>query len=127
MMKRLLLLGCLLMTTYAFAKCDPKVVDQYTQDFMGKMEQQVELTDDQKQAMTAALKNSISDREDILMSYEGQKGMMVKKEIQNQLQAVNANLQSEAQEILTPEQYSAFLQIQGENQAVIRERVKENY
>lgn len=127
MMKRLLLLTCLLFATHAFAKCDPTVVNQYTQDFMGQMEQQVELTDDQKQAMTAALKNSISDREDILMSYEGQKGMMVKKEIQTQLQAVNANLQSIAQEILTPEQYSAFLEIQGQNQAVIRERVKENY
>lgn len=127
MMKRLLLLTCLLFAAHAFAGCDPAVVDQYAQDFMGQLEQQVELTDDQKQALTAALKNSISDREDILMSYEGQKGMMVKKDIQTQLQSLNANLQAEAQEILTPEQYSAFLEIQGQNQAVVRERVKENY
>lgn len=126
-MKRLLLLTCLLFSVHAFAKCDPNVVNQYAQDFMGQLKQQVELTDDQTQALNAALKNSIADREDILLSYEGQKGMMVKKEIQTQLQAVNANLQSEAQEILTPEQYSAFLEIQGQNQAVVRERVKENY
>lgn len=126
-MKRFLLIVCLFFATQAFAKCDPSIVDQYAQDFMGKLEQQAELTADQKQAMMSALKTGISDREDILLSYQGQKGIKVKREIQSQLESINANLQSEAQEILTPEQYSAFLEIQGQNQALVRERVKENY
>lgn len=126
-MKRLLLTIFMLVAFPLFAACKPTTVDQYTQDFMGKMEQKVELTADQKTALTTALKSSISDREDILLSYQGQKGMKVKREIQTQLKALNANLQSEAQEILTPEQYSAFQEIQGQNQAAVRERVKNNY
>jgi Spy/CpxP family protein refolding chaperone len=126
-MKRALLLACFLFSVPVFAACSPDVVAQYTKDFMSQMEQQSELTADQKKALTAALKNNISDREDILLSYEGQKGLKVKKEIQTQLQSVNANLQAEAEEILTPQQYGIFLKIQGENQAIIRERVKENY
>ena|SRR5579872_84702 len=126
-MKRLLLICGLLFGIHSYAATTPTSVETYTKDFMAQLEKNISLSDDQKEAMIDALTNNISDREDILQTYKGQSGLKVKKEIKKELEAVNANLQSEAQEILTPEQYSKFLEVQGKNQAAVRERVQENY
>lgn len=126
-MKRTLMIVGLLFAASVFAKCPPDTVDNYANQFMSKLQQKTELTAEQKGSLKNALKSNICDREDILLGYEGQKGLQVKRKIQTQLEGINANLQSEAKDILTPEQYGEFLNVQGENQAAIRERVKANY
>jgi hypothetical protein len=102
-------------------------INRMTDDFLKDLEQQVQLTDEQKKSLRPVLFNSLNAREDVIASYMGQKGMSVKKQIRDQLQPINLNLQSEAQTILTPEQFDAFKKVQEKNQDVVRERINRDF
>lgn len=112
--------------TNAFAACEP-MVKSYTAEFMEELQAKVDLTPEQQAAMEEIMYNGINEREDIINSYQGQKGLKVKKKMRDELQAANATTRSEAQEVLTDEQYKAFVEIQEKNQEKIRERINREF
>lgn len=125
-MKKLLAIALIFCTVHAFA-ASKEVVDQYVNTFMAQLEQRVQLTPEQKTALQPVLFNGINAREDVIASYMGQKGMGVKMQIRDALQPINENMQSEAQDILTTEQYNAFKSVQSENQRAVKSRINSNF
>jgi len=119
----ILLMFCM---SHAYAATQD-TINRMTEDFMKDLEQKVQLTDQQKKSLQPVLFNNLNAREDVIASYMGQKGMSVKKKIRDQLQPINLNLQSEAQNILTPEQFDAFKKVQEKNQDVVRERINRDF
>jgi len=119
----ILLMFCM---SHAYAATQD-TINRMTEDFMKDLEQKVQLTDQQKKSLQPVLFNNLNAREDVIASYMGQKGMSIKKKIRDQLQPINLNLQSEAQNILTPEQFDAFKKVQEKNQDVVRERINRDF
>lgn len=102
-------------------------INQMTQDFMTRLEQKVQLTPEQKASLQPVLFNNLNAREDVIASYQGQSGMSVKMQIRDRLQPINLNMQSEAQNILTPDQFDAFKQVQESNQAEVKARINSQF
>jgi len=126
MLKKLIASALMFFAAQSFA-APKEVVNQYVDAFMNSLTQKVQLTDTQKDALRPVLYNNINAREDVITSYMGQKGMSVKKQIRDALQPINANMQSEAQDILTPEQFDAFKDVQQSNQEAVKARVNQNF
>ncbi len=114
------------MFTSAYAACSP-MVNTYTEDFMAELQEKVELSPEQQAAMEEIMRNGINAREDVIDSYQGQKGLRVKKSMRDELQAANATTRSEVQEVLNEEQYKAFLEVQDQTQEKVRERINRDF
>lgn len=126
MIKRFMAVIFLLTASHAFA-ASQETINQYTNDFMAALNQKVQLTDEQKKALRPVLVNNLNAREDVIASYMGQKGMGVKRQIRDALQPINQQMQGEAQQILTPEQFEAFKQVQSDNQDNVRDRINRDF
>jgi hypothetical protein len=126
MFKKLCAVVLMFCMSHAYAATQD-TINRMTEDFMKDLEQKVQLTDQQKKSLQPVLFNNLNAREDVIASYMGQKGMSVKKKIRDQLQPINLNLQSEAQNILTPEQFDAFKKVQEKNQDAVRERINRDF
>lgn len=124
--KSMLTIMLTVFTLSVFAACPPRI-KEYTQEFMTNLESRTTLSDEQKVAMEKVVYDNINVREDIISTYQGEKGMRVKKQLRDELQAVNANMQSEAQNVLDDQQYEAFLAVQKENQDKMRERINNEF
>jgi hypothetical protein len=125
-MKKLLATLFLFLTTQAFA-ASPQTANQYADDFMTSLNSKVQLTEEQKRALRPVLTTNINAREDVISSYMGQKGMGVKRQIRDALQPINEKMQSEVQDILTPDQFDAFKQVQSDNQDKVRDRINRDF
>jgi uroporphyrinogen-III synthase len=112
--------------SHAFAATQDSI-NRMTEDFMDSLAQRVTLTEAQKESLQPVLFNNLNAREDVIASYLGQKGMSVKMKIRDQLQPINLNMQSEAQSILTPEQFDAFKLVQETKQAEVKERINRDF
>lgn len=125
-MKKLLATLFLFLTTQAFA-ASTQTVNQYADDFMTALNSKVQLTEEQKRALRPVLVTNINAREDVISTYMGQKGMNVKRQIRDALQPINEKMQSEVQEILSPDQFDAFKQVQSDNQDKVRDRINRDF
>lgn len=126
MLKKLLAISLMFFAAYSLA-APKEVVDQYVNAFMDSLTQKVQLTNDQKTALRPVLFNNINAREDVITSYMGQKGMSVKKQIRDALEPINQNMQSEAQNILNPDQFNAFKDVQKGNQEAVKARINQTF
>jgi hypothetical protein len=112
--------------TTAFAACEP-MVQSYTTEFMEELQEKVTLTPEQQDAMEGIMQSGINEREDIINSYQGQKGLKVKRQMRTELQSANEQTRSEVQQVLDDEQYQAFLEVQEKNQEKVRERINRDF
>ena len=126
MIKRLLAVLFLFCATQAFA-ASQQTINQYTDDFMTALNSKVELTPEQTRALRPVLMTNLNAREDVIATYIGQKGMGVKRQIRDALQPINQKMQSEAQDILTPDQFEAFKSVQSDNQDAVRDRINRDF
>lgn len=126
MLKKLIAITLMLFAAQTFA-APKQVVDQYVNAFMDSLTQKVQLSNEQKTALQPVLFNNINAREDVISSHMGQKGMSVKMQIRDALEPINQNMQSEAQNILNPEQFNAFKDVQKTNQEAVKARINQNF
>lgn len=126
MFKKLLAAALILFTTTVFA-ASQEVINQYTDDFMKALNSKVQLTQEQKTALRPVLFNNLNAREDVIASYMGQKGIDVKRQIRDALQPINQKMQSEAQNILSSDQFDAFKDVQSDNQDAVRDRINRDF
>jgi hypothetical protein len=110
----------------AFAQT-PVDVQSEVQSFMQELQAKVTLTTAQQDQMKTIMTDSINQRESVISSYQGQTGMMAKKNIRDDLQGVNEKTQTEVQKVLNPEQYQAFLQVQEARQQKLRDRISSEF
>lgn len=129
-MSKLLQIFTVLLATVFFSTAfaqTPVDVQSEVQSFMQELKAKVTLTTEQQDQMKTIMTNSINQRESVITSYQGQTGMMAKKNIRDDLQGVNEKTQAEVQKILNPEQYQAFLQVQETRQQKLRDRINSEF
>ncbi len=131
-MTKLLQIAAVLLSVTLFSTASaacPAYAKSQAEEFMQELQTKVSLTPEQQDAMEDIMVNSINQREDIIESYQsqGQKGMKVKKQIRDELQAVNATTRADVQEVLDEQQYQAFLEVQEERQEKVRERINSEF
>jgi hypothetical protein len=126
MIKRFITILCLLCATQVFA-ASQQTINQYADNFMTALNAKTPLTEEQKKTLRPVLVTNLNAREDVISSYMGQKGMGVKRQIRDALQPINEQMQGEAQNILTPEQFEAFKQVQSDNQDEVRDRINRDF
>ncbi|MFA6037151.1 MAG: hypothetical protein WC748_03390 [Legionellales bacterium] len=97
------------------------------QAFLQDLQAKVTLTTQQQDQMKKIMTDSINQREMVISSYQGQSGMMVKKNIRDDLEGVNAKTQTEVQNVLNEEQYKAFLQVQEVRQQKLKDRINSEF
>ncbi len=103
------------------------MLPQKPKPFLQELQAKVTLTTEQQDQMKKIMTDSINQRELVISSYQGQSGMMVKKNIRDDLQGVNEKTQSEVQQVLNEEQYKAFVQVQEARQQKLRDRINSEF
>lgn len=127
-MSKLLQVFTLVFTTLFFSTAFAQVDAQAeAQSFLRELQGKVTLTTTQQDQMKKIMTDSISQREAVISSYQGQSGMMVKKNIRDDLEGVNAKTQAEVQKVLNDEQYKAFLQVQEARQQKLKDRINSEF
>ncbi len=107
---------------------DMTTVNADVQSFMQELEQKnINLTPEQKKSMESIMVDSVSARENVIKSHQGEKGVAVKKQMRNELQTINDKTQAEVKKVLNDQQYQAFLQVQEARQAKLRERINSEF
>ncbi len=106
---------------------DQASVDSQVQAFMQDLEAKTTLTADQQTQMKQILTQSINDREAALAKYKGKSGMSVKRDIRNDLEAINSKTQSEVKKVLDDQQYKAFLEVQDARKQQIKQRIEKEF
>lgn len=109
----------------AFA--DPSSVESESQDFMQTLEAKTILTTEQQDGMKKIIEDSINQREQIIASHQGEKGIQVKKQIRDELETLNGKTQSEVQKVLDQQQYQAYLDVQEAREDRIRDRINSQF
>jgi hypothetical protein len=106
---------------------DQAAVDSQVQSFMQDLQAKTTLTAEQQTQMKQILTHSINDREAALAQYKGQSGMSVKRDIRNDLEAINGKTQNEVKKVLNEQQYKAFLEVQDARKQQIKQRVENEF
>jgi hypothetical protein len=98
-----------------------------SQEFMQSLEAKIKLTPEQQTAMEKIITDSMTQREQVISSYQGQKGMMAKKDLRDDLQPINEKMQTEVKKVLDEQQYQVFLDVQKAHQEQLRERINNEF
>lgn len=130
MLKLFQLFAILLAATFfANAYADNATYAQsQAQEFIQALDAKTKLTPEQQDSLKTIMINSINQREAIIKSHQGQKGIMVKKQIRGELETLNETTQSEVKNIpLDDQQYQAFLDVQQARQEQLRDRINSEF